>query len=49
MLTKPLQEPIYAIYGMVCLADEIVDIFYSFNQLELLSRFRQDTLQAVVL
>lgn len=39
--------PIYAIYGYVRFADEIVDTFHGFPKAELLQRFRQDTYQAI--
>ncbi len=47
-LLKPQIRPaIYAVYGFVRLADEIVDSFHGFNKKELLDRFRQDTYQAL--
>lgn len=42
-LSKELRNPIYAIYGYVRFADEIVDTFHDFNKAELLKRFREDT------
>jgi 15-cis-phytoene synthase len=39
--------PIYAIYGFVRFADEIVDTFHSYPKKELLERFRRDTYQAI--
>lgn len=42
-LARPLREPIYAIYGFVRFADEIVDSFQGFNKKELLTAFRNDT------
>ena len=39
--------PIYAIYGFVRFADEIVDTFHDFDKKSLLDRFRQDTYQAI--
>jgi 15-cis-phytoene synthase len=42
-LARPLREPIYAIYGFVRFADEIVDSFQGFNKKELLTVFRNDT------
>jgi len=42
-----LRSPIYAIYGFVRYADEIVDTFHDFNKLELISRFRKDAFQAI--
>ena len=38
---------IYAIYGFVRLADEIVDTFFGHSQREMLDRFRQDTAEAI--
>lgn len=45
-LGRELRNPIYAIYGFVRFADEIVDSFHDFNKQELLTRFRQDTMRA---
>lgn len=42
-----LRPPIYAIYGFVRFADEIVDTFHNFSKAELLTRFRKDTYQAI--
>lgn len=42
-----LRSPIYAIYGFVRFADEIVDTFHNFDKETLLSRFRQDTYLAI--
>jgi len=47
LFTKPLQTPIYAIYGFVRFADEIVDTFHDFNKTELLKKFRADTYEAI--
>ncbi len=38
---------IYAIYGFVRVADEIVDTFHSFNKKKLLDKFRNDTTEAI--
>jgi len=38
---------IYAIYGFVRLADEIVDTFFDHRQREMLDRFRHDTEEAI--
>jgi len=38
---------IYAIYGFVRLADEIVDTFFGHRQREMLDRFRSDTAEAI--
>ncbi len=46
-LHKKLRLPIYAIYGFVRYADEIVDTFHDFNKKELLERFKRDTYQAI--
>lgn len=46
-LDKEYHEAIYAIYGFVRLADEIVDTFYHIDQANLLTRFRQDTYLAI--
>ena len=40
-------DPIYAIYGFVRFADEIVDSFEGYPQKELLERFWKDTYQAL--
>ncbi len=39
--------PIYAIYGFVRCADEIVDTFHAFNKRALLESFKKDTYQAI--
>ncbi|MGD1892121.1 MAG: phytoene/squalene synthase family protein [Cyclobacteriaceae bacterium] len=39
--------PIYAIYGFVRYADEIVDTFHDHDKTTLLDRFEQDTYQAI--
>lgn len=44
---KRLQTPIYAVYGFVRFADEIVDTFHGFPKAELLLRFREDTYRAI--
>lgn len=46
-LDKSLREPIYAIYGFVRLADEIVDSFHNYNKKELLARFKTDCFEAI--
>lgn len=46
-LSPKIRNPIYAIYGYVRLADEIVDSFHGFNKQKLLSRFRQETTLAL--
>ncbi|MFC6999188.1 phytoene/squalene synthase family protein [Rufibacter roseus] len=40
-------DPIYAIYGFVRFADEIVDTFHEHDKASLLNRFRQETYQAL--
>lgn len=47
MFSKELRLPICAIYGFVRFADEIVDTFHGSDKKMLLSRFRQDTYQAI--
>jgi 15-cis-phytoene synthase len=46
-LEKELRDPIYAIYGFVRFADEIVDTFHDFDKAELLSRFKEDTYRSI--
>ena len=46
-LSKRMQEPIYAIYGMVRYADEIVDTFHDFDKAYLLQKFKEDTFEAI--
>ena len=46
-LHKELRLPIYAIYGFVRYADEIVDTFHDFNKRKLLDRFKKDTYLAL--
>jgi len=41
------RDPIYAIYGFVRIADEIVDTFHQYNKKELLEKFREDTFRAI--
>ena len=47
MLDKEIHNDIYAIYGFVRLADEIVDSFHDFDKKDLLQKFRLDTIQAI--
>ncbi|MDG1252968.1 MAG: phytoene/squalene synthase family protein [Schleiferiaceae bacterium] len=42
-LNRALRNPIYAIYGFVRVADEIVDTFHGHDQAALLKRFWNDT------
>ncbi len=46
-LDKKYHLPIYAIYGFVRYADEIVDTFHEFDKRRLLDRFRADTYLAI--
>jgi 15-cis-phytoene synthase len=46
-LDKKLHDPIYAIYGFVRYADEIVDTFHEYDKKTLLERFKADTYQAI--
>lgn len=47
MLDKSCHDAIYAIYGYVRLADEIVDTFHDHDKGKLLDRFSQDTFFAI--
>lgn len=46
-LNKKFHGPIYAIYGFVRLADEIVDSFHNYNKAALLAKFKQETFEAI--
>ncbi len=46
-LAKKFHNPIYAIYGFVRYADEIVDTFHDFDKKELLETFQRDTYTAI--
>lgn len=46
-LDKSLRDPIYAIYGFVRFADEIVDTFHDYDKTTLLATFRNDTFKAI--
>ncbi len=46
-LHKKLRDPIYAIYGFVRFADEIVDTFHDFDKEDLLRQFKKDTFSAI--
>ena len=48
-LDKKFHQPIYAIYGFVRFADEIVDTFHSHDKATLLDQFRQETYKAIEL
>ena len=41
------RDYIYAVYGYVRLADEIVDSFHGYNKAELLNKLREDTWKAI--
>jgi phytoene synthase len=47
VLNKKYRKQIYAIYGFVRFADEIVDSFYDFNRSELFENFKNDTYEAI--
>lgn len=47
LFSKELRAPIYAIYGFVRFADEIVDTFHDFDKETLLERFRTETFLAI--
>ncbi|GAB2604987.1 phytoene/squalene synthase family protein [Spirosoma areae] len=46
-LNRKFHLPIYAIYGFVRYADEIVDTFHDYDKKTLLERFKQDTYLAI--
>lgn len=46
-LDKKFQLPVFAVYGFVRLADEIVDTFHDYNKTQLLERFKEDTYRAI--
>ncbi len=46
-LKKEFHAPIYAVYGFVRFADEIVDSFHDYNKKYLLDKFRDDTYEAI--
>ena len=47
LFKSAFRNPIYAVYGFVRYADEIVDTFHDFDKKALLDRFRQDTYRAL--
>jgi phytoene/squalene synthetase len=47
LLHKDFVKPIYAIYGFVRFADEIVDSFHQYDKRKLLERFSKDTFEAI--
>ena len=46
-LARKYHEPVYAIYGFVRYADEIVDTFHNFDKAMLLKQFEADTYSAI--
>jgi phytoene synthase len=46
-LDKSLRDPIYAIYGFVRFADEIVDSFHKYDKEALLDRFEAESYRAI--
>lgn len=46
-LSPKIRNPIYAVYGYVRLADEIVDSFHGYDKEKLLTKFREETYQAL--
>ena len=47
LLSRKIHNPIYAIYGFVRLADEIVDSFHDYDKEKLLKEFIADTYQSI--
>lgn len=47
LLDKSIHNAIYAIYGFVRLADEIVDTFHDYPKREILEEFKSDTYKAL--
>jgi phytoene synthase len=45
--SKQFRYPVYAIYGFVRYADEIVDTFHNHDKTQLIADFKQDTFKAV--
>ncbi|MES2807740.1 MAG: phytoene/squalene synthase family protein [Bacteroidota bacterium] len=45
--SKQFRYPVYAIYGFVRYADEIVDTFHNHNKAQLIQDFKQDTFKAI--
>ena len=46
-LNREFRDPVYAIYGFVRFADEIVDTFHGHDKARLLKRFTEDTWHAI--
>jgi phytoene/squalene synthetase len=44
---KEIRQPIYAIYGFVRLADEIVDSFHDYPKAQMLTEFKEETFNAI--
>lgn len=47
LMPKQLRQKIYAIYGFVRIADEIVDTFHGYDQAHMLKEFTQETYTAI--
>ncbi len=47
VLAKRFRSPVYAIYGFVRYADEIVDTFHHLDREKLLNKFRDETYEAI--
>lgn len=47
VFAKRFRMPVYAIYGFVRFADEIVDTFHQHDKADLLERFRSETYRAI--
>ena len=47
LLNESIRDAIYAIYGFVRFADEIVDTFHDYDKKELLENFKIDTYKAI--
>lgn len=47
LMSKKLHAPIYAIYGFVRFADEIVDTFHEYDKKYLLDKFKKDCFEAI--
>lgn len=46
-LAKRFQNPIYAVYGFVRLADEIVDSFHGYPKAQMLAELKEETFKAI--
>lgn len=46
-LRRDLRDPVYAVYGFVRFADEIVDSFHQHNREALLEKFRRETFESI--